>query len=127
MICVIVMDDKVIMKYNLQDTEVLMQQLEKDKEAVEQVQDIVEQEEVIMKKETQIVQDYADVSLYIYIQLGMVVCRVPLLGHCDQIFMVYCTSKENLDWPITFVLLNAGSSNLACKYDLGWWCVIYHY
>ncbi|KAL5008122.1 hypothetical protein ScPMuIL_013703 [Solemya velum] len=42
------------------DTEVLLGQLEKDQEAVEQVRTIVEQEENIMKKETQIVQDYAD-------------------------------------------------------------------
>ena len=46
-----------------QDTEVLLQQLEKDTEAVNQVREIVEHEEGIMKKETQIVQDYADVSL----------------------------------------------------------------
>ncbi|XP_071080158.1 dynein axonemal heavy chain 6-like [Haliotis cracherodii] len=42
------------------DTEVLLKQLEKDQDAVEQVQQIVEEEEGIMKKETQIVQDYAD-------------------------------------------------------------------
>ncbi|KAK7488391.1 hypothetical protein BaRGS_00020365, partial [Batillaria attramentaria] len=42
------------------DTEVLLQQLEKDQEAVEQVRQIVENEEAVMKKETQIVQDYAD-------------------------------------------------------------------
>ncbi|XP_041352994.1 dynein heavy chain 6, axonemal-like isoform X2 [Gigantopelta aegis] len=41
------------------DTEVLLVQLEKDQEAVEQVRKIVEEEESIMKKETQIVQDYA--------------------------------------------------------------------
>ena len=46
-----------------QDTEVLLQQLEKDTEAVNQVREIVEHEEGIMKKETQIVQDYADVRL----------------------------------------------------------------
>ncbi|XP_023930267.1 dynein heavy chain 6, axonemal [Lingula anatina] len=42
------------------DTELLLQQLEKDQEAVDQVREIVEQEESVMKKETQIVQDYAD-------------------------------------------------------------------
>jgi len=45
-----------------QDTEVLLVQLMKDKEAVDEVRQIVEHEEAIMKKETQIVQDYADVS-----------------------------------------------------------------
>jgi len=49
---------------------------------------------------------------------GMVVCRIPLLGHCDLLFTVYCTSKENLVQPITFILFNVGSSNLACKYKL---------
>ena len=42
----------------------LLQQLEKDTEAVNEVRNIVEHEEGIMKKETQIVQDYADVSSY---------------------------------------------------------------
>jgi len=28
------------------------------------------------------------------VRLGMVVCRVPLLGHYDLLFTVYCTSKE---------------------------------
>ncbi|CAH1791320.1 unnamed protein product [Owenia fusiformis] len=42
------------------DTEVLLKQLSKDQEAVDQVRDIVEQEESVMKKETEIVQDYAD-------------------------------------------------------------------
>ena len=43
-----------------QDTEVLLAQLEKDQEAVDQVREIVEAEEAVMKRETQIVQDYAD-------------------------------------------------------------------
>ncbi|XP_069117336.1 dynein axonemal heavy chain 6-like isoform X3 [Argopecten irradians] len=42
------------------DTEVLLQQLEKDKVAAEQVRAIVREEEEIMQKETKIVQDYAD-------------------------------------------------------------------
>ncbi|XP_070181014.1 dynein axonemal heavy chain 6-like [Littorina saxatilis] len=42
------------------DTEQLLQQLEKDQEAVEQVRQIVESEEDLMKKETQIVQNFAD-------------------------------------------------------------------
>ena len=46
----------------IQDTEVLLEQLKKDQEAVEEVQEIVEQEEGVMQRETQIVQDYADVS-----------------------------------------------------------------
>jgi hypothetical protein len=37
-------------------------QLKKDQEAVDQVREIVEAEEAVMKKETQAVQDYADVS-----------------------------------------------------------------
>lgn len=45
-----------------QDTEELLEQLERDKVAVEQVREIVEQEEAIMKKETEVVQSYADVS-----------------------------------------------------------------
>ena len=45
----------------LQDTEVLLQQLERDREAVNEVRAIVEHEESIMKKETQIVQDYSEV------------------------------------------------------------------
>jgi len=53
------------------------------------------------------------------VQLGMVVCRIPLLSHCDLLFMVYCTSKENLVQPITFILFNVGSSNLSYKYTLG--------
>jgi len=61
------------------------------------------------------------------VQLEMMVCCVSLLGHCDLLFMFYCTSKENLVQPITFILFNAGSWNLACKYNLGWWCVPYHY
>ena len=40
----------------------LLEQLSKDQEAVDQVRFIVEQEEATMKRETQIVQDYADVS-----------------------------------------------------------------
>ncbi len=40
----------------------LLQQLEKDQEAVDQVREIVEAEEQVMKKETQVVQDYADVG-----------------------------------------------------------------
>ena len=44
------------------DTELLLEQLSKDQEAVDQVRFIVEQEEATMKRETQIVQDYADVS-----------------------------------------------------------------
>ena len=44
------------------ETEVLLQQLEKDKEAVEEVRAIVSAEEAEMQKETKIVQDYADVS-----------------------------------------------------------------
>ena len=44
----------------------LLQQLEKDTEAVNEVRNIVEHEEGIMKKETQIVQDYADVSYTYY-------------------------------------------------------------
>ena len=43
-----------------QDTEVLLQQLEKDQEAVEQVRQIVQNEEAIMQRETDIVQNYAD-------------------------------------------------------------------
>lgn len=42
------------------DTELLLQQLEKDQEAVEQVRQIVESEEAVMQRETQIVQNYAD-------------------------------------------------------------------
>ncbi|KAL8598268.1 hypothetical protein ACOMHN_035218 [Nucella lapillus] len=42
------------------DTEELLEQLEKDQEAVEQVRQIVESEEEVMLKETQIVQNYAD-------------------------------------------------------------------
>ncbi|XP_071789676.1 dynein axonemal heavy chain 6-like isoform X2 [Asterias amurensis] len=42
------------------DTELLLEQLSKDQEAVDQVRFIVEQEEATMKRETQIVQDYAD-------------------------------------------------------------------
>ncbi|XP_022090728.1 dynein heavy chain 6, axonemal-like isoform X2 [Acanthaster planci] len=42
------------------DTELLLEQLSKDQEAVDQVRFIVEQEEATMQRETQIVQDYAD-------------------------------------------------------------------
>ena len=49
--------------FTVQDTEVLMAQLSKDQEAVDQVRFIVEAEETTMKRETQIVQDYADVSI----------------------------------------------------------------
>jgi len=28
---------------------------------------------------------------------------------------------------ITVIQFNAGSSNLVCKYKLGWWCVPYYY
>ena len=45
-----------------QDTERLLEKLQQDQEAVDQVRDIVEKEEIVMKKETQIVQNYADVS-----------------------------------------------------------------
>ena len=41
-----------------------MAQLSKDQEAVDQVRFIVEAEETTMKRETQIVQDYADVSIF---------------------------------------------------------------
>jgi len=30
---------------------------------------------------------------YMQVQLRMVVCHVPLQGHCDLVFMVYCTAK----------------------------------
>ena len=46
----------------LQDTEKLLGQLEKDQAAVDEVRAIVEAEEVVMMKETQVVQDNADVS-----------------------------------------------------------------
>ncbi|GFO34548.1 dynein heavy chain 1, axonemal, partial [Plakobranchus ocellatus] len=42
------------------ETEALLKQLEEDRLAVKEVQDIVFQEESIMAKETQVVQDYAD-------------------------------------------------------------------
>ncbi|KAK2187819.1 hypothetical protein NP493_153g03014 [Ridgeia piscesae] len=42
------------------DTEVLLKQLEKDQEAVDQVREIVLSEEAVMKRETEIVQEYAD-------------------------------------------------------------------
>ncbi|XP_074663059.1 dynein axonemal heavy chain 6-like [Tubulanus polymorphus] len=42
------------------ETEVLLEQLEKDQEAVEQVKTIVEHEREIMQKETALVQNYAD-------------------------------------------------------------------
>ncbi|XP_038073413.1 dynein heavy chain 6, axonemal-like isoform X3 [Patiria miniata] len=42
------------------DTELLLEQLSKDQEAVDQVRFIVQQEEATMQRETQIVQDYAD-------------------------------------------------------------------
>lgn len=45
----------------IQATEELLQQLEKDQEAVNEVRTIVEHEESIMVKETQIVQDYSEV------------------------------------------------------------------
>jgi len=54
------------------------------------------------------------------VQLVMVMCRIPLLDHCDLLFMVHCTSEENLAWPINFILLNAGSSNLSYKKKLEW-------
>ena len=44
----------------------LLAQLVKDQEAVDQVREIVEAEEAVMKKETQVVQDYADVRIYIF-------------------------------------------------------------
>jgi hypothetical protein len=47
--------------YFEQDTEVLLVQLQKDHEAVEQVQEIVGQEEEVMKRETEIVHEYAEV------------------------------------------------------------------
>jgi len=53
------------------------------------------------------------------VQLGMVVCHIPLVGHCGLLFTVYCTLKENLVRPITFILFNVGSSNIAYKYNLG--------
>ena len=40
----------------------MLVQLEKDQEAVDQVREIVEAEEAVMIKETQVVQDYADVG-----------------------------------------------------------------
>ncbi|CAG5136729.1 unnamed protein product, partial [Candidula unifasciata] len=42
------------------DTEDLLKQLEEDRQAVKEIEDIVSQEENIMSRETQIVQDYAD-------------------------------------------------------------------
>ena len=47
----------------MQDTELLLEQLRQDQEAVDQVREIVEAEEIVMKRETQVVQDYADVSV----------------------------------------------------------------
>ena len=43
----------------------LLRQLEKDQEAVDQVREIVLSEEAVMKRETEIVQEYADVSSHI--------------------------------------------------------------
>ena len=54
--------------FTVQDTEVLMSQLSKDQEAVDQVRFIVEAEETTMKRETQIVQDYADVSIMTWLR-----------------------------------------------------------
>lgn len=50
--------------YNIvvKETEVLMEQLVKDQEAVDQVKQIVEKEEAVMKQETKIVEDYSKVS-----------------------------------------------------------------
>ncbi|XP_070577565.1 LOW QUALITY PROTEIN: dynein axonemal heavy chain 6-like [Ptychodera flava] len=42
------------------DTELLLEQLSKDQEAVDEVRQIVEQEEAVMKREAQIVEEYAD-------------------------------------------------------------------
>ncbi len=49
----------------------LLQQLEKDQEAVDQVREIVEAEEQVMKKETQVVQDYADVGYCIVTSISI--------------------------------------------------------
>ena len=53
-----------------QDTEVLLVQLVKDQEAVDQVREIVKAEETVMKKETEVVQDYADVSMILHVFSG---------------------------------------------------------
>lgn len=47
--------------FRLQDTELLLQQLSRDQEAVDEVKTIVEEQEATMKRETKLVQDYAEV------------------------------------------------------------------
>ncbi|CAL1542606.1 unnamed protein product [Lymnaea stagnalis] len=49
-----------IIEAKAKDTEILLQQLEEDRLAAKEVEDIVSQEESIMAKEMKIVQDYAD-------------------------------------------------------------------
>ena len=53
----------IIFLFEPQDTEILLTQLEKDQLAVDQVREIVQAEEAEMQKETDIVQNYADVSI----------------------------------------------------------------
>lgn len=50
--------------FSFQETELLMEQLVKDQEAVDQVKQIVEKEEAIMKQETDIVENYAKVGTF---------------------------------------------------------------
>ncbi|KAH9496161.1 Dynein heavy chain 6, axonemal [Bulinus truncatus] len=49
-----------IIESKARDTDILLQQLEEDRRAAKEVEDIVSQEESIMAKEMKIVQDYAD-------------------------------------------------------------------
>ena len=60
----------------------LLCQLEKDQLAVDEVREMVTSEEVVMKRETQIVQDYADVSLHldaVFIQRHS--CKLDIRKH----------------------------------------------
>nr|KAI8735296.1 dynein heavy chain 6; axonemal-like [Biomphalaria glabrata] len=49
-----------IIEAKAKDTDILLQQLEEDRQAAKEVEEIVSQEESIMAKEMKIVQDYAD-------------------------------------------------------------------
>lgn len=83
----------------VQDTELLLEQLSKDQEAVGQVQAIVEHEESIMKREAQIVEDYADVRLFVFVN-PTIFCYIYLLVSLH----IYCSFVKAFSLILLFCL-----------------------
>ena len=81
----------------------LLAQLEKDQEAVDQVREIVSAEEQVMQRETQIVQDYADVSRELALTLAwMLSLKIYVSIHvCSCCFNGYDLITSWIHWHLS--------------------------